>query len=277
MKTLLLSLTYTLLIGSLLSCFKKENNGKLTIKGSDTMVHLTSAWAQEYMKTNVGKLSVTGGGSGTGIAALLNRSTDVAIASRKIKDKEVVSGSKKELQIQELPVAADGISIVVNPSNPIKSLTLAQVEKIYTGIYTNWKQLGGPNLEIVPFSRENSSGTYVFFQKKAMSKKDYHKSIRRFPSNSAILNTVASNKGAIGYVGLGYYLKAIGKVSAVKLDGILPTLKTISTKKYPLSRYLFFYYAKNKVTKATRDFIAFVLSSEGQQLVSDAGFVSVKE
>ena len=174
---------------------ESASKNQLQLKGSDTMVHLGSSWAEAFMNIHKDmEVSVTGGGSGTGIAALLNGTTDICMASRKIKDKEMKLAAEQNISPMEFIVARDGIAVVVNPANPLNKATVEQIGKVYTGQYTNWNQLGGPDHEIVVLSRESSSGTYVFFQEHVLQKKDYTPNARLMPATSSIIQTVEADK-----------------------------------------------------------------------------------
>jgi len=290
MKQIINGLGLTLLTLSLLiSCGREktsQNDGSsevkyISIKGSDTMVHLAANWAETYMdKHKDVDISVTGGGSGTGIAALLNGTTDICIASRKIKSTEEKLAVKKGLSAKAIVTARDGIAIVVNPKNPIIELSIDQLGEIYTGAYTSWKDVGGPDEPIVILSRESSSGTYVFFQKRVMKKKDYTQEALLMPSTAAIIQSVVQDTWAIGYVGLGYATKASDKVKMLGVkDGpdspaIGASVETVQNATYSIARPLHF-YTNGDPTSATKDFIDFVLSKEGQAIVLEAGYVPV--
>ena len=270
----------------LVACGSKEDGNKpavssITIKGSDTMVHLASAWAEAFMKDHPNTdLSVTGGGSGTGIAALLNGTTDICIASRSIKAKEIKLAEEKGLSPNEIVTSRDGIAVVVNPGNPISELTIEQIGKMYTGAYTNWKDVGGPDHDIVILSRESSSGTYVFFQEHVMSKKDYSQDAMLMPSTSAIIQSVGQDAWAIGYVGLGYGVQAGEKVKMlnVKNDaaspGVSPSVASVQIESYGIARPLFF-YTNGTPAGGTKEFVEFVLSDAGQKIVLESGYVPV--
>ena len=254
----------------------------ITIKGSDTMVHLVSSWAEAYMKVNQkSDVSVTGGGSGTGIAALLNGTTDICMASREIKQKELDQAKEQNINPEEFVVARDGIAVVVNPENPVGELTIEQIGKIYTGAYTNWKQVGGPDQPIIVLSRESSSGTYVFFQEHVLKKSDYTKEAMLMPSTSAIIQSVTQDMWAIGYVGLGYALEAKGKVKMITVKktensaAVTPSVETVQSGDYPISRPLYLYTNGNP-SGGVKTMIDFCLSKEGQQIVLDNGYVPVK-
>ncbi len=266
------------------SCSRQQDGGgkqQITIKGSDTMVHLASTWAEAFMEANPEvEVSVTGGGSGTGIAALLNGTTDICMASRKMKQKETDLAAEKGIESVELVVARDGIAVVVNPANPVDALTLGQIKKIYTGEYSNWNQVGGPDEKIVVLSRESSSGTYVFFQKHVLQKQDYRQDARLMPATSSIIQSVSSDKGGIGYVGLGYAIEAADKVKmlGVKEDDdappVMPSEETVDSGEYSIARPLHLYTAGQPQHPA-KSFIDFCLSQEGQKIVRQTGYVPV--
>jgi phosphate transport system substrate-binding protein len=278
----------SLIIVSLMiaGCSDKNNVEKtapkyITIKGSDTMVHLASAWAESYMESHPDTdISVTGGGSGTGIAALLNGTTDICIASRSIKEKEIKLAQEKGLSPNEIITSRDGIAVVVNPENPVSELTIEQIGKIYTGVYSNWNELGGADHEIVILSRESSSGTYVFFQEHVMKKKDYSPNAMLMPSTSAIIQSIAQDMWAIGYVGLGYGVQAAEKVKMLNIkkdansSAIAPTVASVQDATYGIARPLQF-YTNGIPTGTTKDFVDFVLSDAGQAIVIETGYVPV--
>jgi phosphate transport system substrate-binding protein len=253
--------------------------GTVTVKGSDTMVVLGQRWAEEYMKKNPKTtIQVTGGGSGTGISALINGTTDVCEASRSMKDAE-----KKQLAEKagsppiETVVAKDGLSVYVNESNPLNELTMDQLKAIFTGKVTSWKEVGGPDSKIIPYSRENSSGTYVFFKEHVLSNADYTPRAQAMPGTAAVVNAVAKEKFGVGYGGAAY-AKGI-KVLKIKKDdkaaGIAPTDKTIQDGTYPLSRPLFFYTRTNP-SADIKAFIDYVLGAEGQGMAVKVGYFPVK-
>ncbi|NQV42721.1 MAG: PstS family phosphate ABC transporter substrate-binding protein [Candidatus Marinimicrobia bacterium] len=284
----LVTLSLSLVIASMIivGCSDKNNTEKvapkyITIKGSDTMVHLASAWAESFMKSHPdADISVTGGGSGTGIAAILNGTTDICIASRSIKAREVTLAKEKGLSPNEIVTSRDGIAVVVNPENPISELTIEQIGKIYTGVYTNWKELGGPDHEIVILSRESSSGTFVFFQEHVMKKKDYSPNAMLMPSTSAIIQSVTQDMWAIGYVGLGYGVQAADKVKMlnVKNDAdspaVAPSVSSVQDATYGIARPLFF-YTNGTPTGTAKSFVDFVLSDAGQAIVLETGYVPI--
>jgi phosphate transport system substrate-binding protein len=253
--------------------------GTVTVKGSDTMVVLGQRWAEEYMKKHAATtIQVTGGGSGTGISALINGTTDVCEASRAMKDAE-----KKQLADKagtppvEIPVAKDGLSVYVNDSNPINELTMNQLKAIFTGKVTSWKELGGADSKIIPYSRENSSGTYVFFKEHVLQNADYTPRAQAMPGTAAVVNAVVKEKFGIGYGGAAY-AKGI-KVLKIKKDEATPAVApddaTIKNGTYPLSRPLFF-YVRAKPSAEISAFTDWVLSAEGQGIVVKVGYFPIK-
>ena len=253
--------------------------GTVTVKGSDTMVVLGQRWAEEYMKKHTATtIQVTGGGSGTGISALINGTTDVCEASRAMKDAE-----KKQLADKagappvEITVAKDGLSVYVNDTNPINELTMDQLKAIFTGKVTSWKELGGADSKIIPYSRENSSGTYVFFKEHVLQNADYTPRAQAMPGTAAVVNAVVKEKFGIGYGGAAY-AKGI-KVLKIKKDAATPAIapadKTIKDGSYPLSRPLFF-YVRAKPSAEISAFTDWVLSAEGQGIVTKVGYFPIK-
>ncbi len=254
----------------------------LTIKGSDTMVHLVSVWAEEFMKMDPNTdVAVTGGGSGTGIAALINGTTEICASSREMKDKEKQQARDKGIETKEVVVARDGIAVVVNPNNPVKELDMQQLAQIFTGAYTRWNQVGGASGQILVFSRESSSGTYTFFQEHVLKNKDYAPQTKLMAATSAIIESVSTDKGAIGYVGLGYALAAKDtvKIVAVKADAnspaVLPSEATVISGQYPIARPLYLYVSA-KAPANVNAFVDFCLSAAGQAIVREAGYVAIK-
>jgi len=254
----------------------------LSIKGSDTMVHLTSSWAEHYMGQHPdAQISVTGGGSGTGIAALLNGTTDICASSREIQGKEKELAAQKKIDLVEYAVARDGLAIIVNPANPVAELSMEQLRKIFIGEYTNWKDMGGPDLPIIVLSRESSSGTFVFFQEHVLNKADYTPKARLLAGTSALVQSVASDKGAITYVGLAFALEAkatvkmVGVKSADDTAAVLPSDETVRTGDYPVARPLYL-YTNGTSSPEAKAFVDFCLSEAGQKIVTETGYISVK-
>jgi phosphate transport system substrate-binding protein len=253
--------------------------GNITVKGSDTMVILGQRWAEEFMKKNPATIiQVTGGGSGTGISALINGTTDICESSRSMKstEKEKLRDRYNNTGV-EIPVARDGLAVYLNGTNPVSDLTLDQLKGIYTGRLTNWKEVGGPDARIIVYSRENSSGTYVFFKETVLGGADFTPRAQTMPGTAAVVNSVAKEKFGIGYGGAAY-AKAI-KIVKVKKDagsaGIAPSKATVLDGTYPLARPLFF-YLRAKPTGDIKSFIDWVLSGEGQGIVEKVGYYPVK-
>ncbi|AGF77588.1 phosphate ABC transporter substrate-binding protein, PhoT family [Desulfocapsa sulfexigens DSM 10523] len=262
---------------------KKESagTGYLTIKGSDTMVHLVSSWAEEFMKLHKDvEISVTGGGSGTGIAGLINGTTDICASSRRINEKEKELASGKGRVPVELSVALDGIAVIVHPQNPVEALSMEQLQGIFTGKITSWQEVGGANQDLLVFSRESSSGTYVFFQEHVMNRQDYTPRARLLPGTSALVQGVAADTGAIGYVGLGYVKNSADRIKAISIldkDGgtaIAPSDNAVKDGSYPIARALFL-YTSGEAQGTAKDFVEFTLSEQGQNIVYESGYVSV--
>jgi len=249
------------------------------------MVNLTQAWAEAYMQTHPeASIAVTGGGSGTGIAALLNGTTDIAISSRDIQDKEISQGRAKGIEPVESVVALDGIAVIVNPANKIARLNVDQLSAIFTGKTVNWSEVGGTGKKIVALSRDRSSGTHVFFLEHVLRKgnekgpEEYGNNVLLLPSSQAIVDEVAQSSDAIGYIGLGYLSSKVKDV-AVAADKstvyVKPSVDTVRSKAYPISRSLLMY--TNGAPQGTvKAFIDFTVSPEGQKIVREQGFVPVK-
>jgi len=241
--------------------------GTLTVAGSDTMVNMSQAWAEKFMAENPGvQISVKGGGSGTGIAALINGTVDLANSSRALKDEEKPQLSTAE----ETAVARDGIAVIVNPGNTVADISTEDLGKIYRGEITNWKEVGGPDLAIELVSRDASSGTYEYFKEAVVGKElNFAKSAKLLPSTQAIVDEVKANEGAIGYIGVGY---ESADIKVVAVDGVQSSVDTVLDGSYSLSRDLFIYSAKapEGVAKA---FLAWILSPAGQAVVTEQGFV----
>lgn len=250
------------------------------IKGSDTLLPLTQELAEEYLAEHPeAEIIVTGGGSGVGIAALMENTTDIAMASRSIKFGEKMKFAEEGLKAVEVTVAYDALAVVVHPSNPVSRLTREQLEAIFRGKITNWKEVGGEDRKIVVYSRETSSGTYEFFKESVLENKNYMSSILSMPATGAIIQSVRQTKGAIGYIGLAYlnrYVKAL----AVSYDGGVhyaePSVENAVNGSYPIVRPLYYYYDSGKEAEVS-PFISYVISPEGQESVLSQGFVPVTE
>lgn len=246
------------------------------IKGSDTVLPLTQELSEIYMKRHPNAMiTVTGGGSGVGISALLEGTTDIAMASRRIKFSEKMKMKKARHNPQEVIVAYDALAVIVNPQNPVKKLTREQLEGIFRGKITNWKQVGGRDARIVVYSRETSSGTYEFFKESVLHNKNYMSSVLSMPATGAIIQSVRQTPGAIGYVGLAY-LNPHVKAIAVSYDGgrryVYPSIKTAMSKQYPVVRPLYYYFDK-KDTAKVKPFIDFITSADAGKLMLGMGFI----
>lgn len=252
---------------------------ELTIKGSDTVLPLSQSEAEVFGKQNAGaRLIVTGGGSGTGITALMDGNTDIAMSSRKIKLDERMSLEKAGKPFKEVIVANDALGVIVNPSNKVNNLTREQLEGIFTGKITNWKELGGDDMKIVVYSRETSSGTYEFFKEHVMNKKNYASSVLNMPATGGIIESVSETKGAIGYVGLAYLEKSVKPIHVSFDNGksfIEPSMANAKNLTYPITRPLYYYYL-TEAEGSVKPFVDFVLSDEGQKIVEKVGYVPVK-
>ncbi len=251
----------------------------ITVKGSDTMVILAQRWAEEFMAKNPGiSIQVTGGGSGVGISALINGTTDICNSSRPMKssERDKLKSRYSSLGV-EIKTARDGISLYVNESNPVSELTIDQIKAIYTGNITNWKDVGGSDSKIILYGRENSSGTYTYFRDVVLNGQDYANIMQSMPGTAAVVNAVVRDAKSIGFGGAAYG-KGI-KFVKVKKDaatpGYEPTEENIKSGVYPITRYLYM-YTRNRPTGAIKEFIDWVLSSEGQAIVAKVGYFPLK-
>ena len=251
----------------------------ISIKGSDTMVIMNARLAEAFMSKNPEtSLQVTGGGSGVGIAALINGTTDIAASSRPIKTSEVDKLKQRFATTgYAYPIARDGLSVYLHEKNPVKELTLAQIRDIYTGRITNWNQVGGANALIIIYSRENSSGTYQYFKDNVLLGKDFAPRAQTLQGTAAVVNAVSKDANGIGYGGAAY-AKGI-RYAAVKKDdkstAYLPTLEHVRSGQYPISRFLYL-YTRVKPAKEMKTFIDWATSAEGQNIVSQVGYFPIK-
>jgi phosphate transport system substrate-binding protein len=255
-----------------------DRHRPVTVKGSDTMVILAQSWAENYMKENQGlTIQVTGGGSGVGIAALINGGTDICEASRPMKavEKNQVR-SRHGKDVREIPVALDGMAIYVSDSNPIQSLSEPQLKSIYTGKITNWKDVGGKDARIVAYGRENSSGTYQFFKEHVLDNEDFAREVQTLPGTGAIVNAVSKDPASIGYGGIAYAsgIRVVPVRRDEKSDAVQPSLATVKSGEYPLSRNLFF-YTVGEPDGDVKTFIEWVLGPEGQKLCETVGYYPI--
>ena len=248
------------------------------IKGSDTVLPVAQQAAERFMALNPdARITVTGGGTGVGISALLDGTTDIAMASRPIKFSEKMKVKSAGKEVEEVIVAYDALAVVVHPSNPVKQLTRQQLEDIFRGKITNWKQVGGDDRKIVVYSRETSSGTYEFFKESVLKNKNYMSSSLSMPATGAIIQSVSQTKGAIGYVGLAYLSPRVKSLS-VSYDGkhfAPPTMESATDKSYPIVRPLYYYYNTENAGQVN-PLISFILSPAGQEIIKKSGYSPVK-
>lgn len=253
-------------------------------KGSDTIVNLALAWAEKYQSQHPEvRISVTGGGSGTGIAALINGTVDIANASRQIKQEELDKAIANKHDPVEFVIARDAIAIIVNPSNPVDQLTIQQISDIYSGKINNWSQVGGENRTIVRLSRETNSGTHIYFLETVLrqgSKEDktlFAQNTLLLPSSEGIISEVSLNENAIGYDGLGYvtpHVKVLGVAKNADSPFFIPSAETVNLGQYPVARDLYM-YTVTQPQGAIKEYMDWIYSAEAQQIVSDLGFVPV--
>jgi phosphate transport system substrate-binding protein len=277
----------------LMSCGHSNNNtteqattGQVTttkknivLKGSDTVLPLGQKEAEVYMKKDpTASISVTGGGSGVGLTALIDGTTDIAMASRDLKTEEKLKLTEQKKEIEQIIIAYDALSVVVNPANKVSKLTREQIEKIYTGEIANWKEVGGADEKIVAYSRESSSGTFEFFKEKVMEKKNYAATVLSMPATGAIVQSVSQTKGAIGYIGMAYETTGVKPVSVSYDAGktfVAPSIEAAKDKSYPISRPLYYLFDKTNKAKV-QAFVDYAVSDEGQKVVAEIGYVPVK-
>jgi phosphate transport system substrate-binding protein len=259
---------------------------EIQIKGSDTIVNLIQAWAEDFCKirTDV-NIGITGGGSGTGFAALLNHICSIAMSSREIEDKELKLAAQNGIKPVEHRIGLDGLIVIVHPSNPVSSLTLDQIRDIFMGRIVNWKQVGGEDRKIVILSRESNSGTHMFFKEhvlrkgKKKSKEEFAPAALLMPSSQAIVNEIVQNPNAVGYVGMGYLsprLKALSISIAPGKPAVPATIANVLDNSYPISRPLFL-YTDGEPRDAVKDFIDYALSDAGQATVARLDFVPIRK
>src|SRR5215213_5652684 len=251
-------------------------------KGSDTIVNLALAWAERYQAEHPDiRISVTGGGSGTGIASLMNGTVDIANASRQIKTEEVDEAKSNSIDPVEHIIARDAIAVIVNPENPVNELTLKQISDIYSGKFSNWSEVGGEDRPIVRLSRETNSGTHVYFLETVLrlgNSEDttlFSMDTLLLPSSEGIVSEVRQNPNAIGYDGLGYVPKDLKMIAIAEQEGgayMLPSIPTVNDKTYPIARDLYM-YTDGEPTGIIKDYLDWILATDAQQIVADLGFV----
>ncbi|MHB0967712.1 MAG: PstS family phosphate ABC transporter substrate-binding protein [Bellilinea sp.] len=253
-------------------------------KGSDTIVNLALAWAEAYqtVKPEV-RISVTGGGSGTGLTALISGTVDIANASRKIKDEEIQAAKANGIKPVEHVIARDAIAVIVNPENPIGELSLEQIARIYRGEVNNWSELGGEDRPIVRLSRETNSGTHVYFLEEVVrlgdkeNKEIFSADTLLLPSSEGIIAEVSENPNAIGYDGLGYVTPEVKMLAVARTADqpyVLPSVESVNNGQYPISRDLYM-YTQTGAPQSVLDYLAWILSPDAQQIVTDLGFVPI--
>ena len=251
-------------------------------KGSDTIVNLALAWAERYQAEHPDvRISVTGGGSGTGLASLINGTVDIANASRKIKEEEITEAQSNGVEPVEHIIARDAIAVIVNPENPVRELTLKQISDIYSGKISNWTEVGGEDRPIVRLSRETNSGTHVYFLETVLrlgnsdDKTLFSTDTLLLPSSEGIIAEVRQNPNAIGYDGLGYVPKDLHMIAIAEEDGgayVLPSIPTVNDKTYPIARDLYM-YTDGEPTGIVKEYLDWILASEAQEIVAELGFV----
>jgi phosphate transport system substrate-binding protein len=247
----------------------------ITVKGSDTLVRLGQRWAEEYMKLHEGAvIQVSGGGTGTGIAALINGTTDVCEASRDMKEKEYKQAADAGVKPYRIAVALDGIAVYLHDGNPVKEFTLAQLKAIYTGQSTNWKEFGGPDQRIILYGRENNSGTYAYFKEHVLSEEDFAAETQTLPGTSAVVNAVSKDKFGIGYGGIAW-AKGVRRAGVKKDDkspAVEPAMENVINGTYPISRELYWFF-NGKPSGDLQKLVNWALSPDGQKVAEDIGYV----
>jgi len=289
-KRLFTILAVVVAVGLIVTIIALSGRGGSSIRiiGSNTVTPLSAVWAEEFMKTHPDvSIAVSGPGSGVGIAALINGTTDICQASRKIKQTEIDQAEANGVEPYEIQVATDALSVVVHPSNPVSELTIVQLSAIYTGEITNWNEVGGNDAEIVAISRDTNSGTHVFFKEHVVQMQglptedkslEYGGDVLMLPSTEEGVSQVADNPNAIFYPGLGYVTEEV-KPLAIKQTadstGVLPSVQTALDGTYPIARPLLF-YTDGEPAGVIKDFIDYCLSSEGQDKVIEVGYVPLQ-
>jgi len=290
MKKIQVLITILFLLFSITSCGPDSSSATasdssasyIENKGSDTIVNLALAWAEKYQSDHPDvRISVTGGGSGTGIAALVNGTVDIANASRQIKAEEVDEAKSNGIDPVEHIIARDAIAVIVNPENPVSELTLQQISDIYSGKISNWSGVGGDDRPIVRLSRETNSGTHVYFLETVLrlgNSEDttlFSMDTLLLPSSEGIVSEVRQNPNAIGYDGLGYVPKDLKMIAIAEQQGgayVLPSIPTVNDKTYPIARDLYM-YTDGEPTGIIKDYLDWILATDAQQIVADLGFV----
>jgi phosphate transport system substrate-binding protein len=262
-------------IAAVLAVCSVHADTKIVIKGSDTLgAKLVPQLAEAYKASHPGiSFDIAAEGSTTGIAAIIDGTADIGMASRRAFDTEISAASANGRTMKPTIVAYDGIAVILNSSNSVSSLTKAQIEKIFTGEITDWSAVGGKPGAISIYTRNTSSGTYSDFKGMAMSKKDYASTAQKMAGNEEIASEVGKNSNGIGYVGMAY-LKAAG-IKAVAVNGVKPSITTVQNHSYPISRSTF-YYTNGEPTGEAKAFLDFTVSPAGQKIVEEVGFAPLK-
>ena len=282
-------IVFLAIFGVLVSCSTQQGknvNAGMQIKGSDTIVNLVQVWAEKFSQihdgTNVG---VTGGGTGTGFAALLNNTCDIAMASRQVEENEINLAKKQNITYKEFIVGLDGLAVLVNKNNPINDITIDQLRDIFMAKITNWKEIGGEDRPIVLLSRESNSGTHMFFKETVIrlndinSKDEFSPKALLMPSSQAIVDEIYQNPNAIGYAGIGFMndqTKAISVAAQNSIEYFYPTIENVMYGRYPISRPLYL-YTNGEPEGIVKEFIDYALSEEGQKVVVETAFVPIKK
>lgn len=287
-RTFIFFLLSSFIVASCNSSSQSSSNSStkyIENKGSDTIVNLALAWAETYQNENADvRISVTGGGSGTGIAALINNTVDIASASRNIKAEEIEAANANGVNPVEHVIARDAIAVIVNPENPVSELTLQQLSDIYSGRINNWIEVGGEDRPIVRLSRETNSGTHIYFLETVLRLSDkenktlFSTDTLLLPSSEGIILEVRQNPNAIGYDGLGYVPDDLKMIAIAEEDGgayVLPSIPTVNDKSYPIARDLYM-YTDGEPTGVVAEYLAWILSDEAQEIVAELGFVPVE-
>jgi phosphate transport system substrate-binding protein len=258
----------------------KELRGTIVVKGSDTLLVVAQRWAEEFMKTNPRvSISVAGGGSGVGFAALIQKTTDIADASREIKSSEIQQAKANGVNPVEWTVGLDGIAIVVSPGNPISELTVQQLASIYNGTYKNWKEVGGNDAPIITYGRQSTSGTYDFFREHVLQNKNFRADNRELAGNAEIVSSVQNDPKGIGYVGVAYTKQGVNvRVLKIKVTqspvAYEPSVANIKTGAYPIARKLYI-YTNGIPTGSLGFYVSFMLGPEGQRILEEVGYISL--
>lgn len=273
MKKLLKGLAATISATILLTSTSVLAAETILVNGSTTVLPIGQATAEVFMKKNPGvNISISGGGSGNGIKALIDKTTQIAMSSRQMKKEEIELAKSKNVIPIEHKVAIDALTPIVHPSNPVTNLSIEQLSLIYQGKIRNWNELGGPNLQIVVISRDTSSGTYESWQEKVLHSQRVSPRAQLQASSGAVIQAVSKNKYAIGYVGIGYVNKS---VKALSVNGIVANDVNALNGTYPISRPLYF-YTDGQPSGNSASYIKFVTGAEGQKIVKKEGFVPIK-